>query len=477
MPSLLSLPPEIFNAVVDDISGRDVMSLRLVCRHTNALSTHHFGLKCLTNLSFIWTPYSLQGLLDLSKHPSGRYIKRLNFATSFVYAENLTEDPEEQREARNKTIFEQWDERNELVVQALKNLQRCGVQPDLGVFDVPWNLLDVRDDSKSNVRRFGYGYQKFYGAAKPDAMEGEPGDTVEPRPPFFHAIEFVLKAAQQAELPVKAFYVHREAGTAHEPDDLQVLREQYLIAKPGQLRPDFEITITILFFEAKNEPGFTSKVLIDTKRSRYQFSTLPLGDVNWSTQSRANFDWYGFPLLPPHPPHGQSYEDMDHCFRELSISFCDASIGALSVFLMSQARTLRVLHLEHITMLYLDDESDEVLEFLLMLKDNLSLEYLKLARLSSKDDRSRLIGGHDDTWTSKEEIQEGLQMYIQREENDEHSVDENWNDDDDDEGEWITVHHSENEDEEEEVWPEIPQHGDGSRTEQTGAEDGEGSEA
>ncbi|KEQ63515.1 uncharacterized protein M437DRAFT_47062, partial [Aureobasidium melanogenum CBS 110374] len=69
MPSLLSLPPEIFNAVLDDVSGRDVMNLRLVCRHTSALSLHQFGHKCLTDLSFIWSPYSLQGLLDLSVHP------------------------------------------------------------------------------------------------------------------------------------------------------------------------------------------------------------------------------------------------------------------------------------------------------------------------------------------------------------------------------------------------------------------------
>jgi hypothetical protein len=67
-------------------------------------------------------------------------------------------------------------------------------------------------------------------------------------------------------------------------------------------------------------------------------------------------------------------------------------------------------------------------------------------RVSNSRDQSRLIGGHDDTWTTTEEIQDGLQMYIQREENDEHSVDEEFSDDD--EAEWISVHHSEDEDEE-----------------------------
>lgn len=465
MSSLLSLPPEIFDAVLEDVSGRDLINLRLVCRHTRALSSHRFGLECLKDLSFIWTPYSLQGLLDLSKHPFGRYVKRLSLATNFIYAEKLTEDPDEQREARSKGIFEQWDERNKLLVQALKNLQKLDIQPILGVFDVPWNLLDVRNDSTTDVRRYGYGYEKFYGATRSDGLYKESIGT-EPRPPFVHAIEYVLKAAQKAQLPVRAFHIHRETGTQHKQDELRILQQQYLISKPGKLRPDFEITVTVLFFEAKNEPGFTSKVFINTKRLRYEYCTLLLEGVAGSTQSRANFDWYGTSLHPPISPGSSRPGDMDHCFREISITFCDASLDFLREFLLSQARTLRVLHLEHITMRNFDDDADEVLEFFRILKNSLSLKYLRMARLSSKDDRSRLIGGHDDTWTSREEIQEGLQMYIEREENDEHSVDEEWNDDD--EGEWISVHHSENEDEEE-VWPGTSQNEDEATTEQPDA--------
>ncbi|KAG9832465.1 hypothetical protein KCU98_g11041, partial [Aureobasidium melanogenum] len=322
MPSLLSLPPELFSAVLDDVSGRDVMNLRLVCRHTSALSFHQFG----------------------------------------------------------------------------------------------------------------------------------------------------LKAAQQAKLPVRAFHVHVEEGTRHNKDDLRVLQEQYF--RPGEFSPDFELTITVLCSAFEEKPGYTAKNLFDTKRLRYEFCTLPVEGTAWSTQSRADFDYHG---IARHAPRDHSPEAMDHCFREIRIAFCEGPLDALAEFLLSQARTLRVLHLEHIAMLYLEDDSDDVLDFLRMLKNLLSLEYLKMARLSSKDDRSRLIGGHDDTWTSREEIQEGLQMYIQREENDEHSVDEEWGDDD--EGEWIVVHHSENEDEEEEVWPGTSQNEDGVATEQPGAEQGEGPEA
>ncbi|THX22984.1 hypothetical protein D6D11_10572 [Aureobasidium pullulans] len=53
MASLLSLPPEIFEAVLEDVDGDDVLSLRRVNRRISALSTHQFGLKCLADLSFL----------------------------------------------------------------------------------------------------------------------------------------------------------------------------------------------------------------------------------------------------------------------------------------------------------------------------------------------------------------------------------------------------------------------------------------
>ena len=125
--------------------------------------------------------------------------------------------------------------------------------------------------------------------------------------------------------------------------------------------------------------------------------------------------------------------------------------------LTDQARTLRVLHLEAIELLLYDDgmeDADEMdpdgtaLNFLLLLKNDLSLEYLRMSHLSDENDRTRLIGGHDDTWVGAEEIQDGLQVYIQREEDEEYSVDEEAMGDDF-EGEWITVRHSEDEDEDE----------------------------
>ncbi|KAI4735227.1 hypothetical protein E4T50_14257 [Aureobasidium sp. EXF-12298] len=441
MSSLLSLPPEIFNDIVEEVSDRDVMNIRRVCRRTNALSSHQFGLKCLADLSFIWSSYSLQGLLDLSKHPLGRYVKRLTFATHFIYAERLTEDPVEQRTARLKSMFEQWEERNELLVRALENLHKLAVKPVLGVYDllVPWIPLD-NSDSDDRPPRKGYGCEKYYGSTvEPDG----------PRAPFVHTTEYVLKAAQLAGLALKAFHIHWDKDTKHDEDELRVLHEQHLLSAPGKLKPDFELLSTR---ECRNYevpvPNFTRRVTIDTKHQKLELYTVRVKGVGLSEHPRTSFYWH-LPVLTSILVSG----NVDHCFREIRLALLSTTIEDLTTFLATQAKTLRVLHLEAIVIpLYdetLDPETDPdeaALNLLLMLKNDLSLEYLRMTRLSDECDRSRLIGGHDDAWVGKQEIQDGLQMYIQREEDEEYSVDEDAVGDDD-EGEWISVHHSEDEDE------------------------------
>jgi hypothetical protein len=461
MSSLLSLPPEICNAIFEEVSARDVINLRRVCRRTNALSSHQFGLKFLADLSFIWSSYSLKGLLDLSTHPLGRYVKRLTFATNFIYSERLTEDPVEQRKARLQDIFVQWDERNKSLVRALENLQKLGVRPILGVYDIlmPWMSLDNSDsdsDTYDRGLRKGYGYEEFYGTVATGISY----------PPFAHTIEYVLKAAQQAKLPIKAFHIHWSRHAKHEQDECRMLCEQHLLSGPGRLSSDFELLVTLEQFK-HNEldiPNGTSRVLIDTKRQKLELCTLPAREAS-------GFPWHSMALLDREHPFLiplLPLIDVDHCFREIRLIFLHASVGFLSKFLSKQAKTLRVLHLESIIMPLYDgaleggfDVDDAAKFFLSVLKNDLSLEYLRMTRLCDEDDRSRLIGGHDDTWVGKQAIQNGLQIYIQREEDGEHSVDEDVSDSD--EGEWIAVHHSENE-EEHEDWPDTVHDGNNEAT-------------
>lgn len=463
MATLLSLPPEIFNTIVADVSGQDVMSVRRVCRRTNALSSHQFGLKCLADLSFIWSSYSLQGLLDLSRHPLGRYVKRLTFATHFIYAERLTEDPVEQRTARLKSIFEQWEERNQLLVQALRNLQNLNVQPILGVYDilVPWIPLDGSHSNDNDEQpRKGYGFEKNYGCVESEASY----------PSFVHTIEYVLKAAQEASNPLRAFCVHWAGRTRHQDDELRILRDQYLFPQTDKSNSGLEFMASITPHTTLSEENETRTMTIDTKHRKLEVCTLPVAGISYPLSY--NNTAVDYPLASAILP----LNDLDHYFHEIRLSTTYTTVKMLSKFLKSQARSLRVLHLEKVSITLYDEFGDPetadetALNFLSMLKNNLSLEYLRMTRLYNELDRARLIGGHDDTWVGRQEIQDGLQMYIQREEDDEYSVDEDVSDED--EGEWISVHHSEDEDDD--------QAHDGNNeamTQQLVTREGDGSEA
>ncbi|KAI5241426.1 hypothetical protein E4T43_05499 [Aureobasidium subglaciale] len=490
MASLSSLPPEIFNAVLDGLHGRDVTNLRLVGRRISALSNHQFGLKCLPDLSFIWSPYSLQGLLDLSAHPLGRYIRRLTFATHFVYAEKFTDDPEELQQLKHKTMFEQWDERLKVVVQALDNLKRQGAQPTLGVYDilVPWIPLDHDDeDSDHNnnnsdkdtvPQRKGYGYERFYGKIE---------QGVNPQASNVHAVQYVLKAAQQANLPIRGFQAHLDDQLRHPvniTDEFQILKEQHLCPQPGHLDPNFgRFVITSGWKLWETAPTLRFQSSIDTKRQAYEFFTIPPKHDPMLRQISVKFGTV--------PQRGQTTLDgalmitslrMHNCLREVRLAYCSTTVNFLTTFLRAQSDTLRILYLEHVHLEVAEhgdavaDEANQTgLDLLLALRNDLQLEYLRIMRCCSLYERSRLIGGHDDTWIGRDEIQEGLQIYIKREEDDEHSVDSSWSSED--EGEWISVHHSENEEEEEEEEDELVAHflagrNDEESTEQPDVEEG-----
>jgi hypothetical protein len=235
----------------------------------------------------------------------------------------------------------------------------------------------------------------------------------------------------------------------------------------NNISPDFELLTTLecrQHFECP-VPKFTRRALIDTKHQKLELYTLQVKGVGLPEHPRTSLYW-------PHPGLTSVLVsgNVDHCFREIRLALLSTTIEDLTTFLATQARTLRVLHLEAIAIpLYdetLDSETDPdetALNLLLMLKNDLSLEYLRMTRLSDECDRSRLIGGHDDTWVGKQEIQDGLQMYIQREEDEEYSVDEDAAGDDDD-SEWISVHHSEDEDEDENEAESVTSHDENDET-------------
>ncbi|THY18689.1 hypothetical protein D6D00_08004 [Aureobasidium pullulans] len=439
MASLLSLPPEIFEAVLEDVDGDDVLSLRRVNRRISALSTHQFGLKCLADLSFLCHQDSLKGLLELVAHPLGRYIKRLTFSThvDWPFHGPLVDKIERER----PRVLDTWDfgKSSSPLAQALRTLDGLGIRPILGIYDplVPWIALD---DTRSGRERKGYGFDKFYGdiQVKPTM-----------RTWALMAVRAVLDAVEQAGFPLREFHAHldshRRSEDGLDTDLFDFLKYRFIT--PAFREPDLDLEVVYNSFNRQANLNF--QINIDTKSQKYEYLTLPNPERDWLRHPRMSLVQREG-LVP-------SISNMPHNFHQLRLALIDTSFRFLTELLGSQADTLRILHLEYVTINLFDEEEDDDnlgaadpdatgLNVLLFLRDELDLDYLRMNRVSNSRDQSRLIGGHDDTWTTTEEIQDGLQMYIQREENDEHSVDEEFSDDD--EAEWISVHHSEDEDEE-----------------------------
>lgn len=77
--NLLSLPPQIMEAVANQLPQEDLPSLRLVCRDINSKITRSFEQRCIADKRVVvGSPRSMQNLENLSNHPRfGNILQRI----------------------------------------------------------------------------------------------------------------------------------------------------------------------------------------------------------------------------------------------------------------------------------------------------------------------------------------------------------------------------------------------------------------
>ncbi|KAH0375169.1 hypothetical protein KCU89_g18109, partial [Aureobasidium melanogenum] len=69
MDFTLVLPHEVWDMIANVTHPDDLANLRLISNSMNAATTKPFGLSRLAHRRFIVSPYSLQGLVQLTAHP------------------------------------------------------------------------------------------------------------------------------------------------------------------------------------------------------------------------------------------------------------------------------------------------------------------------------------------------------------------------------------------------------------------------
>ncbi|TIA27540.1 hypothetical protein D6C79_10612 [Aureobasidium pullulans] len=137
--SLSTLPPELLTHIINQVDAKDLSNLRLVSKNLQIVSTPTFGERCLHNLAFMFSEYSLQHLVQMTESGLGRYVKKIMFGTHVLKIKTEEE-----------LAWEKWemqeDEEDEMTEGELEELDR----------EMAGMSADEDGDEENGGDRFGH---------------------------------------------------------------------------------------------------------------------------------------------------------------------------------------------------------------------------------------------------------------------------------------------------------------------------------
>lgn len=161
--SISSCPLEVLEMIVAAADPKDLASLRLASKLWCDLSSKRFGSSRLRHLRCVYSPHSLQSLVDLTAHPLfGPCIQSFAIGTHRMRKHFVNTQPHIAASPANVAAliqfrFQQSELPMALLTKALENLNRHGVVPRIGLYEDA-----ICDASGEGYYRRGYGYDKLY---------------------------------------------------------------------------------------------------------------------------------------------------------------------------------------------------------------------------------------------------------------------------------------------------------------------------
>jgi hypothetical protein len=171
----LTLPDELLTNIADNVAPEDLSNFRLTCKTLANIAAKQFRDKRLANRRFIFTEYSLRGLLDMTAHPVfGPCIKSIMFSTDRPTNEvNVLMDALESHDISDHTevmnVFQlyrkRWAERSaflssrlffRILEVALSRLSSYGTSVSLGIFN------EVKEQFQTTILTHGYGTSREF---------------------------------------------------------------------------------------------------------------------------------------------------------------------------------------------------------------------------------------------------------------------------------------------------------------------------
>ncbi|KAI5239720.1 hypothetical protein E4T42_08604 [Aureobasidium subglaciale] len=380
MTNLLSCPLEVLVIIASAIDPDDLPSFRLANSRLCECSIDFFA-EQLIDRRFVLSPYSLQGLVDLTAHPVfGPRVRSVALAAHQLKPEHDTCHDEHSREAAAKqSRFIDTGHHVRMLSDALSNLDRHHVIPTLGVFQ------DISDTPATGGtiqwRHMGYGYDELY-TTEPVRfrVQSVPEDV----------IDAWLSASDHAGIPIKRFLVHlgwyKETETAPRWNITKQDKLDHQIRKLLLNESDSELGRPIINIK----PGIDLTIAFETGHTA-PLSVLDIKDADRSLRLLAvsvSSHEGGKPALDDHTFGTLAEAVYQEHFRSITIEHCFVD-STLIGLLRAHARTLRHLDLDCNN--YIEGPASRGIDLLTFMYNELTLDSLRIKCIAFIDGDARTI--------------------------------------------------------------------------------------
>ncbi|KAG9706630.1 hypothetical protein KCU73_g17746, partial [Aureobasidium melanogenum] len=156
--------------ISDAVAPEDLPNFRLTCKTLANISAKHFGEKRLAHRRFVFTEYSMRGLIDMTAHPVfGPCVKSIMFGTDYLTnrlgalmdaleSHNITDPTEAMRVLQKyreghakRSKFWNSHDLHRMFQIALSNLLSLGTSVSLGLYN------GVQESPRNEIMLHGYG--------------------------------------------------------------------------------------------------------------------------------------------------------------------------------------------------------------------------------------------------------------------------------------------------------------------------------
>ncbi|KEQ97532.1 hypothetical protein AUEXF2481DRAFT_27772 [Aureobasidium subglaciale EXF-2481] len=361
--NISSCPSEVLHMIASAAESADLAKLRLVSKQWYDVSTKLFGLAKLRHPRFVISPYSLQGLVDLTAHPIlGPCVQSFEIGLYRMKKHLVNARPDHGATHANIAAlkqfpFEQTGMHVILLAEAFTNMSRHCIVPTIGLFD---NAACAA--SRHGQHRRVYGHDELYGSVSL-SRHGTPRAA--------QTLKALIKALSSSRCSISGLSLDlewtplaRQALSRH-PGLLEAVQE-FVISDSGRLKSGIDLILRLL--ESTEIPLVSHVLEVRNQTRTLRLEKLSIEDFEDTNMPQLDQETFG--LITSALYHDQ--------FRGITVQDCQ--IGA-SFTRLVRAHSKSLRHLDIRNSDFYDDKFEGIIDLLAVIRDELILESMSLCGL------------------------------------------------------------------------------------------------